>query len=90
MFLAWKEISKVEVLSIRPTRCIRGRFFLFWGSEDRTVLIPYDQAPLLMLRESNLLPGFDVGEALNLFGGLDYGLPVTCWERSDQWRAGAE
>lgn len=81
-FFSWRQISKVELLSLKPLRSRRGRYFLFWGSADGTMIIPYDQAPITMLRERNLLPGFNVDEALKLLSDIDDDLlRVTCWER---------
>jgi hypothetical protein len=82
-FLAWKDICKIELLSLKPRRTRRGRFFLFWGPDDKTVLIPYDQAPLAPVQEFQWLPGFTIDEALSPPSRIrgDSESRVTFWER---------
>jgi hypothetical protein len=64
-FFAWEDICKIELLSVTQQGSRRGRFFLFWGPEDKTVLVPYDQAPLVTVQESRWLPGFNIQKLMS-------------------------
>jgi hypothetical protein len=82
-FFAWNDICKIELLSVTQQGSRRGRFFLFWGPEDKTVLVPYDQAPLVAVQESRWLPGFNIQKLMSLPNPLrtNGDVRATFWER---------
>jgi hypothetical protein len=81
-FVAWEDIWKIELVSLTEPPTVRGRFFLFWGSEEETMLIPYCDAALTKVQQSRWLPDFNSAKAKSKpIRSKNGSTRATFWER---------